>query len=130
MLPCPTPLLSLPSWFLQSFEGGLGGEPWNEAHGGYTFCGVAALALGGRAGALDLHSLLRWAAGMQVGWGSGYSGLVCCGRCRWGVDDRGLVGCLCLADALDLHSLLRRAAGMETVRAFMTGSVLAVGKGH
>ena len=27
---------------LQSFDGGLGGEAGNEAHGGYTFCGVAA----------------------------------------------------------------------------------------
>lgn len=24
----------------QTFEGGLGGEPWSEAHGGYTFCGT------------------------------------------------------------------------------------------
>jgi protein farnesyltransferase subunit beta len=26
----------------QTFEGGLGGEPWSEAHGGYTFCGKCA----------------------------------------------------------------------------------------
>jgi len=29
----------------QTYEGGIGGEPYNEAHGGYTFCGVAALIL-------------------------------------------------------------------------------------
>ena len=29
----------------QTYEGGFGGEPWNEAHGGYAFCAVAALAL-------------------------------------------------------------------------------------
>ena len=29
----------------QTYEGGMGGEQGNEAHGGYTFCGVAALAL-------------------------------------------------------------------------------------
>lgn len=33
---------------LQSHEGGIGGEPWNEAHGGYTFCGLAAAALLGQ----------------------------------------------------------------------------------
>lgn len=32
----------------QSYEGGIGGEPWNEAHGGYTFCGLAAAALLGQ----------------------------------------------------------------------------------
>jgi hypothetical protein len=32
----------------QSHEGGIGGEPWNEAHGGYTFCGLAAAALLGQ----------------------------------------------------------------------------------
>lgn len=29
----------------QSFEGGFGGEPYTEAHGGYTFCAVASLVL-------------------------------------------------------------------------------------
>ena len=45
----------------------MGGEPWNEAHGGYTYCGVAAVALLGRAAeALDLPRLLRWATQRQV----------------------------------------------------------------
>ena len=35
---------------MQSHEGGIGGEPWNEAHGGYTFCGLAAAALLGQVG--------------------------------------------------------------------------------
>jgi protein farnesyltransferase subunit beta len=35
---------------LTSFDGGLGGEPGNEAHGGNTFCGVAAAALAARGG--------------------------------------------------------------------------------
>ena len=51
---------------LQTYEGGLGGEPGNEAHGGYTFCGLAALMLVGRASVLDLPSLLRWAVHRQV----------------------------------------------------------------
>ncbi len=27
----------------QTYEGGFGGEPFNEAHGGYNFCALAAL---------------------------------------------------------------------------------------
>jgi prenyltransferase beta subunit len=50
----------------QTYEGGIGGEPGNEAHGGYTFCGLAAAALAGVAQALDLGSLARWAASCQV----------------------------------------------------------------
>lgn len=50
----------------QTYEGGIGGEPGNEAHGGYTFCGLAAAALAGAAHALDLDSLARWAASCQV----------------------------------------------------------------
>ena len=29
----------------QSYEGGIGGTPGGEAHGGYTFCGLAAALL-------------------------------------------------------------------------------------
>jgi hypothetical protein len=59
---------------LQTYEGGLGGEPGNEAHGGYTFCGLAALALAGRAGALDLPRLARWAAARQSWAEGGFNG--------------------------------------------------------
>lgn len=51
----------------QTYEGGLGGEPWTEAHGGYTFCGLAALALIDRSDALDIPRLTRWATQRQVG---------------------------------------------------------------
>lgn len=51
---------------LQTYEGGIGGEPGNEAHGGYTFCGLAAAALAGGEQALNLDSLTRWAASCQV----------------------------------------------------------------
>ena len=54
----------------QSHEGGIGGEPWNEAHGGYTFCGYAALVLAGMGGGVDRSRLQRWAARMQ-GWMEG-----------------------------------------------------------
>ena len=58
---CPTRHL-----VLQTYEGGLGGEPGNEAHGGYAYCGVAAGALAGCLGCLDLPALQAWAASMQV----------------------------------------------------------------
>lgn len=50
----------------QTYEGGIGGEPGNEAHGGYTYCGLAALSLVGSADALNLPRLLHWAARCQV----------------------------------------------------------------
>lgn len=58
----------------QSYEGGLGGEPGNEAHGGYTYCGVAALALVGRLQALNLPRLLRWAVARQGTVEGGFNG--------------------------------------------------------
>jgi hypothetical protein len=47
-----------PAVCTQTYEGGLGGEPGNEAHGGYTFCGLAALMIAGCPHALDLQRLL------------------------------------------------------------------------
>ncbi|KAL4859002.1 Protein farnesyltransferase subunit beta [Chlorella vulgaris] len=58
----------------QSHEGGIGGEPWNEAHGGYTFCGLAAAVLLGKAQALDLDGLLRWAVRCQGQVEGGFMG--------------------------------------------------------
>ena len=58
--------LDVPHFAMQTYEGGLGGEPGNEAHGGYTFCGVAALMLVGQAHQLDLPRLIHWAVHMQV----------------------------------------------------------------
>ncbi|CAL8469676.1 g9217 [Coccomyxa elongata] len=49
----------------QTYEGGLGGEPGNEAHGGYTYCGLAALVLAERVDVLNLPSLLHWAVHRQ-----------------------------------------------------------------
>jgi protein farnesyltransferase subunit beta len=61
----------------QTGEGGLGGEPGNEAHGGYTFCGFAALSLAGLASKVDLERLIRWATRMQ-GWAEGgFMGRTC-----------------------------------------------------
>lgn len=58
----------------QSHEGGLGGEPGNEAHGGNTFCGVAALKLVGCMDVLDLDKLLHWLVHMQGSIEGGFMG--------------------------------------------------------
>ena len=58
----------------QSYEGGIGGEPRGEAHGGYTFCGLAACAFAGDLGALDLVSLERWLANRQGDVEGGFNG--------------------------------------------------------
>ena len=42
----------------QTYEGGMGGFPGNEAHGGYTFCGFAALILLNRFDVVDLPLLI------------------------------------------------------------------------
>ncbi|KAK3165378.1 hypothetical protein QOZ80_1AG0032420 [Eleusine coracana subsp. coracana] len=49
----------------QTYEGGIAGEPYAEAHGGYTFCGLAALILLNETEKLDLHSLIDWVAFRQ-----------------------------------------------------------------
>ena len=70
----------------QTYEGGLGGEPGNEAHGGYTFCGVAALALAGPqyiAQTLNVPRLVHWLVHRQVGHRSpGAGGRVGAGLCH------------------------------------------------
>ena len=48
-------------WFYfrcQTYEGGFGGVPGMEAHGGYAFCGIAALTLLGHERLCDLDALL------------------------------------------------------------------------
>ena len=59
---------------LQTYEGGLGGEPGNEAHGGYTFCGLAALALVGQATRLDLTRYVMRGGASLAGWDSAGQG--------------------------------------------------------
>ncbi|XP_062220562.1 protein farnesyltransferase subunit beta-like [Phragmites australis] len=49
----------------QTYEGGIAGEPYAEAHGGYTFCGLAALILLNETKKLDLPSLIDWVAFRQ-----------------------------------------------------------------
>ena len=42
----------------QTYEGGFGGYPGVEAHGGYTFCAVAALAILDRIDLIDVPALV------------------------------------------------------------------------
>lgn len=58
----------------QTYEGGIGGTPGLEAHGGYTFCGAAALALLGVETSINLKSLLRWAVNRQMRFEGGFQG--------------------------------------------------------
>jgi protein farnesyltransferase subunit beta len=58
----------------QTFEGGLGGEPGTEAHGGYAFCGLAASVLLKSTHKLNIPSLLKWAAHRQMEREGGFQG--------------------------------------------------------
>ncbi len=41
----------------QTYEGGLGGVPFAEAHAGYTYCGFAALCILGQSDLIDIDLL-------------------------------------------------------------------------
>jgi len=58
----------------QTYEGGIGATPGEEAHGGYTFCGLAALVLLGRVDVLDLPALSHWLAQRQMAVHGGFQG--------------------------------------------------------
>jgi protein farnesyltransferase subunit beta len=58
----------------QSFEGGIGGNPFAEAHGGYTFCGLAAMQLMDALDELDTQALMGWLARRQMSLEGGFSG--------------------------------------------------------
>ncbi|VDM08565.1 unnamed protein product [Wuchereria bancrofti] len=64
------------SWVIscQTYEGGFGGERCCEAHGGYTFCGVAALMLLGKSALIHASSLYRWLANKQMKFEGGFQG--------------------------------------------------------
>ena len=58
----------------QSHEGGFGGEPGNEAHGGYTYCAVAGLHIAGAFDRCDVPALTRWLCGRQMPLEGGFQG--------------------------------------------------------
>lgn len=58
----------------QTYEGGFGGVPGVEAHGGYTFCGFSSLLLLKSVHMCDTKSLLRWIVNKQMSYEGGFQG--------------------------------------------------------
>mmetsp|Transcript_19002 Transcript_19002/g.42523 ORF Transcript_19002/g.42523 Transcript_19002/m.42523 type:complete len:422 (+) Transcript_19002:48-1313(+) len=58
----------------QTWEGGIAGEEGLEAHGGYSYCGLAALCIIGRSHVLDLRAFLNWAIHRQMSLEGGFQG--------------------------------------------------------
>ncbi|WBW74428.1 protein farnesyltransferase beta subunit Cpp1 [Schizosaccharomyces osmophilus] len=58
----------------QTYEGGLAGVPYAEAHGGYTYCALAAIALLQGIQKLDIPSLVKWLVQRQDRALYGFSG--------------------------------------------------------
>ncbi|KAL3800304.1 hypothetical protein HJC23_003600 [Cyclotella cryptica] len=58
----------------QTYEGGFGAEPHNEAHGGYTFCALAALRILNAMDSIDVCALRSWLARRQLGYEGGFCG--------------------------------------------------------
>jgi len=72
----PEMLSNTEKWLLscQTYEGGFGGQPGMEAHGGYTFCGFAALYILKACHKCNLRALLRWAVNRQMRFEGGFQG--------------------------------------------------------
>ena len=58
----------------QTFEGGLGPEPYCEAHGGYSYCGIATLVMLNKLNEIDTDSFLRWLVNRQMIKEGGFNG--------------------------------------------------------
>ena len=58
----------------QTYEGGIGPQPGREGHGGFTFCGLASLALLNKLEIINLDKLLRWLCNRQMFYEGGFSG--------------------------------------------------------
>lgn len=57
-----------------SYEGGFGGEPGNEAHGGYNFCALASLLIIGESHRLDIQAQEHWLIRRQMKFEGGFQG--------------------------------------------------------
>lgn len=58
----------------QTYEGGIGGEPGNEAHGGYAFCALASLAILDQTDAIDVEAFTDWIVKRQMRLEGGFQG--------------------------------------------------------
>ncbi|CAF0703556.1 unnamed protein product [Brachionus calyciflorus] len=63
-------------WVLscQTYEGGFGATPFNEAHGGYSFCALAALKLLGKEHLCNIQRLTYWLVNKQMRFEGGFQG--------------------------------------------------------
>jgi protein farnesyltransferase subunit beta len=58
----------------QTFEGGLGPEPFSEAHGGYSFCGIGALVILKKLEDINVEHFIHWLVSQQKTYEGGFSG--------------------------------------------------------
>ena len=58
----------------QTFEGGLGPEPFCEAHGGYSFCGIATLVMLKKLNSIDVNRFIQWLVNKQMSIEGGFQG--------------------------------------------------------
>ncbi|CAD8199800.1 unnamed protein product [Paramecium octaurelia] len=58
----------------QTYEGGIGAVRYSEAHGGYAYCGYAALVCMGKAHYIDQEKLLNWLVNRQMENEGGFNG--------------------------------------------------------
>lgn len=65
-----------PEWVVscQTYEGGFGGAPGLEAHGGYTYCAIAALSILDKQKECNMNALLRWVTNRQMRFEGGFQG--------------------------------------------------------
>ena len=56
----------------QTYEGGFSASPGSEAHGGYAYCGLAAIRLLGHQALVDADALLHWLAHKQMNFEGGF----------------------------------------------------------
>ena len=68
--------LNCANWIVscQTYEGGFGGSPGTEAHGGYTYCAVAGLSLLNSLDKCNIKSLLRFLTNLQRSFEGGFAG--------------------------------------------------------
>lgn len=60
----------------QTYEGGISSVPFGEAHGGYTFCGLATLLILGESHKLDMDRLIEWLCNRQLVEEGGFNGRI------------------------------------------------------
>jgi len=58
----------------QTYEGGIAAGPFMEAHGGYAFCGLAAMTILGKCDKFNLPMLTQWLVHRQMAVEGGFQG--------------------------------------------------------